>query len=244
MSEGRRPARRRPALVEILPPRRNGRGESPLICWATVGPKWSIGIGAAVLCAGLLVLGTPDVEDRTRGQALAGDAEAQDNLGRMYAHGAGVPQDSTEAVKWFRLAAVQGHPGAQFNLGVSYADGLGVPQDDAAAMSWFSLAAGGGDAAAQARLGLFYMAGRGGVARDLVTAHMWFNLAASRLPDDRRDVAVKARDMVTPLMTPAQVREAQRRAREWADLQHTDRSNGTDLRGLLDRIDGVVRDAP
>ena len=33
---------------------------------------------------------------------------------------------------------------------------------------------------------------------------MWFNLAASRLKDDRRDAAVKARDMVTALMTAAQ----------------------------------------
>ena len=33
---------------------------------------------------------------------------------------------------------------------------------------------------------------------------MWFNLAASRLKDDRRDAAVKARDMVTALMSAAQ----------------------------------------
>ena len=162
----------------------------------------------------------------------------------MYAYGDGLPQDDTEAVKWFRLAADQEHVSAQFNLGVSYADGRGVPQDDIEAVKWFRLAADQGYATAQARLGLFYMAGTGGVARDLVTAHMWFNLAASRLTDDRRDAAAKARDIVTALMTAAQVSEAQRRAREWADLQHDNRSNGTDLQRLLDHIDGVVRDAP
>ena len=38
----------------------------------------------------------------------------------MYAKGQGAPQNYTEAVKWFRKAAVQGYAGAQFNLGVMY----------------------------------------------------------------------------------------------------------------------------
>ena len=47
-------------------------------------------------------------------------------------------------------------------------------------------------------------------------AHMWFNLAASRLPPgENRDNAVKARDAVTKRMTPAQIAEAQKLAREW-----------------------------
>ncbi|MEQ1847607.1 MAG: SEL1-like repeat protein, partial [Nitrospira sp.] len=40
--------------------------------------------------------------------ATQGDADAQYNLGVMYRDGHGVPQDSREAVKWFRLAAAQG----------------------------------------------------------------------------------------------------------------------------------------
>ena len=179
------------------------------------------------LCAGLAILGPPNVEDR----AVAGDPEAQDNLGRMYAYGRDVPQDDAEALKWFRRAADQGHVSAQFNLGVMYADGRGVPQDDAEAARWFRLAADEGYAAAQARLGLFYVAGTGGVERDLVTAHMWLNLAASRLADDRRDAAVKARDIVTALMTGAQITEAQRRASEWR------RS-----RSLVERVDSLLEE--
>ena len=52
-----------------------------------------------------------------RAPAEQGDAEAQFNLGVMYANGRGVPQDDSEAVRWYRLAADQGHAGAQFNLG-------------------------------------------------------------------------------------------------------------------------------
>jgi len=37
--------------------------------------------------------------------AEKGDAVAQYNLGQMYRNGDGVPQDYTEAVRWWRLAA-------------------------------------------------------------------------------------------------------------------------------------------
>ncbi len=42
-------------------------------------------------------------------------------------------------------------------------------------------------------------------------AHMWFSLAAARGGGDY----AKVRDQVAKLMTPAQIAEAQRLAREW-----------------------------
>ena len=45
---------------------------------------------------------------------------------------------------------------------------------------------------------------------------MWFNLAAARDPNAATsDLAAKARDSVAAKMTPAQIAEAQRTAREW-----------------------------
>jgi TPR repeat protein len=59
-----------------------------------------------------------------------------------------------------------------------------------------------------------------GVPQDFAMAHMWYNLAASRPSpgDDHlfRDEAVKFRDEIAAKMTPAQIAEAQRMAREWA----------------------------
>jgi hypothetical protein len=50
-----------------------------------------------------------------------------------------------------------------------------------------------------------------GVPQDYVQAHMWFNLAgASGVAK-----ALKNRDTVAAKMTPAQIAEAQRLAREW-----------------------------
>jgi len=59
----------------------------------------------------------------------------------MYYNGEGVPQDDTEAVLWYRLAADQGVSGAQFNLGIMYSNGSGVPQDYVQMHMWFNLAA-------------------------------------------------------------------------------------------------------
>ena len=81
--------------------------------------------------------------------AEAGDAEAQGNLGIMYADGTGVPEDDAEAVRWYRKAAQQGVAEAQTRLGVMYANGEGVPEDSVQAYAWFNLAAVQDNKAAQ-----------------------------------------------------------------------------------------------
>ena len=73
--------------------------------------------------------------------AEQGVAEAQFNLGVMYANGHSVPQDYAEAVKWFRKAAEQGNAKAQTNLGLMYGYGEVIPQDYAQAYMWYDLAA-------------------------------------------------------------------------------------------------------
>jgi len=67
-----------------------------------------------------------------------------------------------------------------------------------------------GNANAQYNLGVFYDNGLG-VPQDRVRAHMWLNLAAMQ----GRDGAAAFRDLVARLMTPAQIAEAQKLAREW-----------------------------
>jgi cell division septation protein DedD len=50
--------------------------------------------------------------------ALAGDADAQFNLGQAYKLGRGVPADLVQAEAWYRRAAKQGHLQAEDNLGL------------------------------------------------------------------------------------------------------------------------------
>ena len=150
-----------------------------------------------------------------RKAAEQGVAGAQYNLGVMYYNGQGVPQDYAKAVEWYRKATEQGYADAQYNLGVMYDHGRGVPQDDAEAVGWYRKAAEQGYAKAQFNLGNMYITGLG-VPLDYAQAHMWLNLAASRFPPgEDRDQAVKNRDIVAERMTPAQLSEAQKLAREW-----------------------------
>ena len=133
----------------------------------------------------------------------------------MYDKGQGVPQDYARAVGWWRKAAEQGMAEAQYNLGIAYDNGQGIPQDYAEAMKWFRKAAEQGYAKAQYNLGVIYGYGEG-VPQDDAHAYMWFKLAASRLrPGEGRDIAVKNRDIVAMRMTPAQISEAEKLAREW-----------------------------
>jgi uncharacterized protein len=145
-----------------------------------------------------------------RKAAEQGHAAAQNNLGVMYAQGWGVPQDQAIAVSWYQKAAEQDYAIAQYNLGVMYDDGQGVPQDYAVAVSWYRKAAEQGDADAQVNLGILYGMGQG-VPQDYVSAHMWFSLAVTGGHKD----AMKARDMAAAKMTPAQIAEAKKLAREW-----------------------------
>ncbi len=76
-------------------------------------------------------------------------------------------------------------------------------------MRWYKLAAAQGYANAQIKLGTMYGKGQG-VLEDYARAHMWFNLAAAAGNLN----PVEGRDIMVRLMTPQQVAEAQKLARE------------------------------
>jgi TPR repeat protein len=153
--------------------------------------------------------------DSLKKEAAQGDVEAQLSLGSRYLRGRGVPQDYAEALKWFRLAADQGNADAQSSLGAMYYEGKGTPPNYAGALKWFRLAADQGNAGAQHNLGFMYSKGEG-IPQDYVQAHKWFNLAAAAFSTNpQHDDSAKARDSIAAHMTPAQIAEAQKLAREW-----------------------------
>ncbi len=154
----------------------------------------------AALCAGV-ILGLTAYTD-----------EADFNAGvAAYKKG-----DYATALREWRPLAKQGDAKAQYNLGLMYGNGEGVPQDYARAVKWYRMAAPEqGNAGAQNNLGVMYDKGLG-VPQDYAQAHMWYNLAASRFPPgEHRDRAVNNRDIIAKRMTPAQISEAQKLAREW-----------------------------
>ena len=105
--------------------------------------------------------------------------------------------------------AEQGNADAQINLGRIYQYGKGVPQNYKTAVKWYRLAAEQGNADAQTNLGGMYYKGTG-VLQDFIRAHMWTNIVASQGDKD----AMENRGGVAKIMTPSQIAEAQKLARE------------------------------
>ena len=150
-----------------------------------------------------------------RPQAEQGNAHAQFTLGFLYETGRGVSQDHEKARHWYEKAAAQGDALAQVNLGNYYLNGIGLPQDYKMALHWISLAASQGQDIAQTKLGTMYAEGMG-VPQNFVRAHMWYNLSGS----NGNETAVRLRDVYAAQMTPAQIAEAQKLAREWKPIKN------------------------
>jgi TPR repeat protein len=163
-----------------------------------------------------------------------GSISAQNNLANAFALGLGVPENFDEAFKWYRIAADQSSSYAENVIGVAYQHGLHFAQDDAEAFRWFRRAANRvyerpEDTwihTPQYNIAVMYASGRG-TAQDYVRALMWFTLAIAfgdtrppspfgvQLVGTPTETAPQQRDKLMPLMTAAQIAEAEKLAREW-----------------------------
>jgi uncharacterized protein len=157
-----------------------------------------------------------------RKAADAGNTYALFPLGFAYYFGRGAPQDYAEAVKLFSkdISSVFGCSESGYSelfLGNCYFYGQGAPQDYTEAARWWREAVdsqAGEDGEPQHSLGSLYANGQG-VTQDYVLAHMWFNLSASKSAGEDQEQRAKARDDIAKMLSPQQLVEAQRMAREW-----------------------------
>lgn len=104
--------------------------------------------------------------DQWRGPAMAGDADAQYNLGQAYKLGRGVPVDPALAESWFHKAALQGHLQAEDNYGLA----LFTAGRKADAVPWLEKSIARGEPRAQLVLGTMLFNGDG-VPRDYPRAY-------------------------------------------------------------------------
>lgn len=137
-------------------------------------------------------------------------ARAQVNLARCYHDGIGVRKDYVEAVKWLGKAAEQNYAKAQGLLGQWYEDGQGVPKNYEEAVNWYRRAAEQKDPTAQWRLAGYYYYGKK-VPKNYIECYKWLLLSAAQ-GDER---ARKATSIVEKAMSPNQIAEGQRLARDF-----------------------------
>jgi hypothetical protein len=72
--------------------------------------------------------------------AQAGDANRQNQMGKMCYYGDCMPQDYEAAVEWWQKAAAQGNYEAQLSLVSAYRTGTGVEQNQRLANYWLEQA--------------------------------------------------------------------------------------------------------
>ena len=132
--------------------------------------------GAQSVKAGVDAWGRGDYDGAVaqwRGPAVAGDADAQFNLGQAYKLGRGVPVDPALAESWFRKAALQGHFQAQDNYGLA----LFQSGRKAEAAPWLEKSVARGEPRGQLVLGTMLFNGDG-VPRDYPRAYALMTLAS------------------------------------------------------------------
>jgi len=143
---------------------------------------------ASILDGDLLDTGRNKTEALIWFQAAAdqGHAQAQIKMGTAHRHGDGLQQSYADAAHWFIAAAEQGSSFAALNAAEVLADDL---SDYGSALRWYEFAAINGRRAGQLALGDLYRDGKG-VSQDLVSAHMWYGIAAlygSGTAEQKRD---------------------------------------------------------
>lgn len=153
-----------------------------------------------LICATLLSFVLPCV-------AIAGPFE--DSLAAFKAG------NKAEGLRLTRIAAEQGNAAAQFRLGQFLSDGDGVEQNYKEAANWFLRAAEQGNDAAQEALARAFFFGRG-VPQEYLEAHKWANLALANAADEvARESHLTFLESIAEKLTPEQVVEAQKLARDW-----------------------------
>ena len=98
-----------------------------------------------------------------------------------------------------------------------YETGFGLTQDYLVAATWYRKAADQGNPGGQYNVGALYERGNG-VPHDYVQALKWYSLAASRMGTTQQETAgaiSRISNALAAKMTPAQIAEAQKLAREW-----------------------------
>jgi uncharacterized protein len=107
-----------------------------------------------------------------------GQAEAQYDLGLLYAKGLGVQRDLQVAQQWYEAAAAQGNAQAEYTLGQMYAQGWGIPANEASTLRWMQLAS---DSNSDNQDDPGWLAIEGyGTATDFTKAAYWYRLAADQ----------------------------------------------------------------
>ena len=137
--------------------------------------------------------------------------DAEQNVGKEFFE----KKDYTRAAISFRKAAEEGDAEAQYRLSWMYYEGQGLQRDISESLKWKNEAANQGHVAAlyERGWGEFLVTVK---PVDYTQSYKWLTIAASRaINPEAREYIIKRSGIVAAEMTPTQIAEAARLAREW-----------------------------
>lgn len=160
-----------------------------------------------------------------------GYVEGLSLLADLYQRGVGVPQDLPKAMELRKRAADTGDALAQYNLALAYLRGEVIQKDANAAIELLRSAASQNFQGAMFNLGVLFFKGED-VPQDFVRSYMWFELAAAWKSGSDGDHPVGSmaelgerasgiQSMLSDHISPEEIAEAQRMARDWAEANIT-----------------------
>ncbi len=152
--------------------------------------------------------------------ANAGQVEAIQRMGELYATGRGLPNDPVAATGWYRHAADYGHVPALVSLALCYLNGTGCRQNDRIALEFATAAAQAGHPRGFYLLGRIHTEGLG-LPPDPITGLAWHLRALeNRVPE-----AKPAVDRLKKSLKPEEIRQAEALATRRDFPAHTPKSS-------------------
>ena len=82
-----------------------------------------------------------DLPEELLNKALAGDADAQFELGKRLDAGQGLKAEPEKAARWYEKASIQGHAEAAYYLAVLHENGIGLNKNSKLAAAWYAFSA-------------------------------------------------------------------------------------------------------
>lgn len=136
-------------------------------------------------------------------------------LAKIYEGGYHVPQDYAEAAKWYLMAAERGDLNSQETIALFYWSGKGIPANRVRAHMWANLAVVGEQSYSEDRVSALNAINAGpGTPEEKGLA---IQILSIKRPERSSfaEMVFGMRKSIEASMTPAQIAEAQRLAREW-----------------------------
>lgn len=145
-----------------------------------------------------------------------------------------VERDVATAIRYFAIGAEGGDMRAQMDLATLFDKGWGVPQDMALAAKWYEAAARQGLASSQYNIATMYEDGVG-VEASKVKAYQYYQLS---IEGGFPRFAVEAIEKLAETMTPAEIKEASKLARDFKPL--TREESAAEMTVTAKALEGVT----